>query len=73
MVPGHQHQVRRLAWLQGANQTGETRRLGTVLCGHLQDLGRGWYAIVHTRHAMQPQDQAHLLQHITIIVDPGLV
>jgi hypothetical protein len=73
MVPGHEDQISRLAWLQTANQISETRCLSAIFCRHLQDLGRGWYPVVHAGLAMQPQDQAHLLQHVTIIVDPGLI
>jgi hypothetical protein len=73
MAPGHEYQIGGLPWLQGANQTSETRGLGAIFGRHLQDLGRGWYPVVHARLAMQPQDQAHLLQHVTIIIDPGLI
>ena len=73
MVPWHEDQIRRLPWLQGANQISETCRLGAIFRRHLQNLGRGWYPVVHARLAMQPQDQAHLLQHVTIVVDPSLI
>ena len=44
-----------------------------MLGRHAQDLWAGRDDVLHPGYAMQAQHQANLLQHITIIVDPGLV
>ena len=49
-------------------------RCGTADSGHAQHLARARHVrVFHPGDPMRAQHHAHLLQHVAVVVDPGLV
>ena len=70
---GQQHEVSRAAGGERSDAVAEGRRRGAVLGRHAQDLARRSAHRHPCRDAVQPEHETHLLEHVAVVVDAGLV
>jgi hypothetical protein len=74
LVPVDQHEIGRLADRQGADMAAIGGRRRTANGGHAQYLARARdVLLIHPRNPVRAQHHAHLLQHVAVVIDPGLV
>jgi hypothetical protein len=52
---------------------GVARGLGAAVARHAKHLRHRGYLVIHAGHAVRAQHHAHLLQHVAVVVDAGLV
>ena len=71
--PGQQHEVGRLAGREAPDPVAEAGGGGPTRRRHLEDLSRGGHPVVHAGHAVQPEHEPHLLEHVAVVVDARLV
>jgi S1-C subfamily serine protease len=71
--PGHRHEIGRPAGFEDTDAVAKPGRCGPTGRRHPEDLGTRGDHVLHSGHAVQPEDEAHLLEHVPIVVDAGLV